>query len=63
MSAPLLALTSSSTGKPCTALTVTDSGCGPLSPASARSASTLTAAWVCSVSCPRSPAEVTTPPK
>jgi hypothetical protein len=62
MSAPLLALTSSSTGKPWMALTVTDSGCGPSTSASARSASTLTAALVCSVSS-KSPGEVSTPPK
>ena len=62
MSAPLLALTSSSTGNPCTAFTVTDSGCGPLSAASTLSAAAFAAAWACSVSS-RSCGEVTAPPK
>jgi len=49
MSAPLLALTSSSTGNPCTAFTVTDSGCAAPGAASTLSVSAFTAAWACSV--------------
>ena len=49
MSASLPALMSSSTTKPCTALTVTDSGRGPSSPASTLSVSAWAAARASSV--------------
>ncbi len=44
MPASLLTLTSSSPGNLCAATTVTDSGCGPPSPASTMPASAFTAA-------------------